>query len=67
MIQMQSIDWFSFTGLLIVELAPVRTSPQSKEETSSPMGNDPHHGAIIMFGDTIIYDAQKQITLNLKQ
>ena len=26
-----------------------------------------HHGASIMFGDTIIYDAQRQITLNLKQ
>ena len=26
-----------------------------------------HHGACIMFGDTIIYDAQRQITLNLKQ
>ena len=26
-----------------------------------------HHGASIMFGDTIIYDAQTQITLNLKQ
>ena len=26
-----------------------------------------HHGASIIFGDTIIYDAQKQITLNLKQ
>ena len=26
-----------------------------------------HHGASIMFGDTISYDAQKQITLNLKQ
>ena len=25
-----------------------------------------HHGASIMFGDTI-YDAQRQITLNLKQ
>ena len=32
MIQMQSIDRFSVTGLLIVELAPVRTPPQSKEE-----------------------------------
>ena len=27
----------------------------------------PHHGASIMFVDTIIYDAQRQITLNLKQ
>ena len=26
-----------------------------------------HHGASIMFGDTIIYDVQRQITLNLKQ
>ena len=26
-----------------------------------------HHGASIMFGDTRIYDAQRQITLNLKQ
>ena len=26
-----------------------------------------HHRASIMFGDTIIYDAQRQITLNLKQ
>ena len=26
-----------------------------------------HHGASIMFGDTIIYDAQTQGTLNLKQ
>ena len=26
-----------------------------------------HHGANIMFGDTIIYDAQRQVTLNLKQ
>ena len=26
-----------------------------------------HHGASIMFGDTIICDAQRQITLNLKQ
>ena len=26
-----------------------------------------HHGASIMFGDTIIYDAQRQITLKLKQ
>ena len=26
-----------------------------------------HHGASKMFGDTIIYDAQRQITLNLKQ
>ena len=26
-----------------------------------------HHGASIMFGDTIIYDAQRQVTLNLKQ
>ena len=26
-----------------------------------------HHGASIMFGDTIIYDAQRQITLNWKQ
>ena len=26
-----------------------------------------HHGAIIMFGDTIIYEAQRQVTLNLKQ
>ena len=26
-----------------------------------------HHGASIMFGDTIIYDAQRQITLNLKK
>ena len=26
-----------------------------------------HHAASIMFGDTIIYDAQRQITLNLKQ
>ena len=26
-----------------------------------------HNGASIMFGDIIIYDAQRQITLNLKQ
>ena len=26
-----------------------------------------HHGASIIFGDTIIYDAQRQMTLNLKQ
>ena len=26
-----------------------------------------HLGASIMFGDTLIYDAQKQVTLNLKQ
>ena len=26
-----------------------------------------HHGASIIFGDTIIYDAQRQIALNLKQ
>ena len=26
-----------------------------------------HHGASIMFKDTIIYDAQRQITLHLKQ
>ena len=26
-----------------------------------------HHEASIMFGDTIIYDAQRQATLNLKQ
>ena len=26
-----------------------------------------HHGASIIFGDTIIYNAQRQITLNLKQ
>ena len=26
-----------------------------------------HHGASIMFGDTIIHDAQRQIALNLKQ
>ena len=26
-----------------------------------------HHGASIMFGDTIDYDAQRLITLNLKQ
>ena len=26
-----------------------------------------HHGASIMLGDTIIYNAQRQITLNLKQ
>ena len=26
-----------------------------------------HHGASIMFGDTIIYDAQRQVTRNLKQ
>ena len=26
-----------------------------------------HHGASIMFGDTIIYDAQRQVTPNLKQ
>ena len=27
----------------------------------------PHLGASIMFGDTMIYDAQRQVTLNLKQ
>ena len=26
-----------------------------------------HLGASIMFGDSIIYDAQRQVTLNLKQ
>ena len=26
-----------------------------------------HLGASIMFGDTIIYDAERQVTLNLKQ
>ena len=26
-----------------------------------------HLGANIMFGDTIIYDAQRQVTLNLQQ
>ena len=26
-----------------------------------------HHGASIMFGDTIIFDAQRQVTPNLKQ
>ena len=26
-----------------------------------------HLGAMLMFGDTIIYDAQRQVTLNLKQ
>ena len=26
-----------------------------------------HHGTSIMFGDTIIYDAQRQVTLDLKQ
>ena len=26
-----------------------------------------HLGASIRFGDTLIYDAQKQVTLNLKQ
>ena len=26
-----------------------------------------HHGASIMFEDTIIYDAQREITLNFKQ
>ena len=26
-----------------------------------------HNEASIMFGDTIIYDAQRQVTLNLKQ
>ena len=26
-----------------------------------------HHGASIMFGDTIIYYAQRQVILNLKQ
>ena len=26
-----------------------------------------HLGASIMFGDTSIYDAQRQVTLNLKQ
>ena len=26
-----------------------------------------HLGASIMFGDTLIYDTQRQVTLNLKQ
>ena len=26
-----------------------------------------HLGAIIIFGDTIIYDAQRQVMVNLKQ
>ena len=26
-----------------------------------------HLGASIMYGDTLIYDAQRQVTLNLKQ
>ena len=26
-----------------------------------------HLGASIVFGDTLIYDAQRQVTLNLKQ
>ena len=28
------------------------------------MGDDPHLGASIMFGDTIIYDAQMQVIVN---
>ena len=31
------------------------------------MGDDHSLGASIMFGDTIIDDAQRQVTLNLKQ
>ena len=31
--------------------------------TRSPMGNDRSQGASIMFGDILIYEAQRQVTL----
>ena len=40
---------------------------QSDQKQVAQWATIPHHGASIMFGDTIIYDAQRQMTLNLKQ
>ena len=40
---------------------------QNTEKQVAQWATIAHHGASIMFGDTIIYDAQRQITLNLKQ
>ena len=40
---------------------------EDPDKTSSQMGNDPSPGSQHLFGDTIINDAQRQVTLNLKQ
>ena len=48
----QPVHWFGLTEL---------------NEQVAQWATIAHHGASKMFGNTIIYDAQRQITLNLKQ
>ena len=47
-------------------VSPAR-SLRNKKKQVAQLATIAHHGASIMFGDTIIYDAQRLVTLNLKQ
>ena len=46
-------------------ICTVLTEPRPEKQLAQ-WATIPHHGASIMFGDTLIYDAQRQVTLNLK-
>ena len=43
----------------------VKLTKYTNQKTSSPMGVNGSPGTSIMFGDTIIYDAQGQVTLEV--
>ena len=45
----------------------MNTSPSYIKKQVARWATIAHHGASNRFGDAIIYDAQRQVTLNLKQ
>ena len=71
--EMQHYAAFQMKCIIMLHFIRVHTVCKGKKSSSdkkiqvSQWATIAHHEASIMFGDTIIYDAQRQVTLNLKQ
>ena len=70
MVQIKSHITEKSGGLVLVNSSPLLPTPMSGTPAAvkqvAQWATIAHHGASIMFGDTRIYDAQRQITLKLK-
>ena len=52
---------------IIISISHIPAPASGKDKQVAQWATIAHLGASIMFGDTIIDDAQRQVTLNLKQ
>ena len=60
--------YFTLFNLQKIKVGGPDFTPTNNDKQVAQWATIAHHGASIMFGDTIIiYNAQRQINLNLKQ